>query len=564
MTDSAQGRMFGDRIFAGGWRGPLFAALVALAASLPGLIAMPVLDRDEARFAEASAPVLETGDIVSINFQEEPRYKKPVGIHWLQALAVAAVSGVEKREIWAYRLPSLLGAMVAAAACAWGGALFWGRRGGALAGAILGASLILSTEAFIAKTDAALCGSVTLMMAALARIYAAGRGEAIAGLGTKCVFWAAMAAAILLKGPIGPMVAALTIASLWIWDRRAFWLAGIGWSWGLALVLLVVGPWALATTVASDGAFWSGAVMGDMVSKLQAGRESHGAPPGLHLLLAPLLLFPAGVLLPAALVHGWKARASTGVRFALCWMEPAWIVFELAPTKLPHYILPLYGALAWLMAAALQQPIGRISRILGAVLAGLGGVVLAGVGVALAVLYGSDASRLWAGLAAVLLLGAAAAGAVFILARRTPAAALILAGGLGVIGHDVLAAGLAPTLQPLWVSTRAADALKRADIDPRNGVTPGPVAVAGYGEPSIVFLLGAETELGEADDAASAISDGRPAIVEALQRPAFLAALKTQDGRATPAGEVKGLDYSTGKPVDLFLYRSLETASAPQ
>jgi len=239
-------------------------------------------------------------------------------------------------------------------------------------------------------------------------------------------------------------------------------------------------------------------------------------------------------------------------------------VFELAPTKLPHDTLPLYGALAWLMVAALLQPIGRISRILGAILAVLAGVVLAGAGVALAVLYGSETSRVWAGLTAVLLLGAAAAGAVFILSGRTPAAALILAGGLGVIGHDALAAGLAPTLQPLWVSTRAAEALKRADIDPRNGVTPGPVAVAGYGEPSIVFLLGAETELGEADDAASAISDGRPAIVEVRQRPAFLAALKTQDGRAAPAGEVKGLDYSTGKPVDLFLYRSLETASAPQ
>ena len=130
-----------------------------------------------------------------------------------------------------------------------------------------------------------------------------------------------------------------------------------------------------------------------------------------------------------------------------------------------------------------------------------------------------------------------------------------------MLGHDALAAGLAPSLHPLWVSPRVAEALKRAGIDPRNGVTPGPVAVAGYGEPSIVFLLGAHTELGEADDAASAISDGRPAIVEAHQRAAFLAALKTQDGAAAPAGEVKGLDYSTGKPIDLFLYRSLETAA---
>ena len=556
MDDSAL-----DRMFASAWRGPLFAALVALAAALPGLVGMPVLDRDEARFAEATAQMLETGDFVTINFQDEPRYKKPVGIHWLQALAVVSTSGVEKRDVWPYRLPSLLGAMAAAAACAWGAAVFLGPRGGAIAGALLGASLLLSTEAFIAKTDAALCGSVTLMMAALARIYATTRSEADAGLGTKALFWSALALSILLKGPIGPMVAALTVTALAVWDRGAPWLRHLGWSWGIALVLLVVGPWALAETVASDGAFWSGAVMGDMVSKLQGARESHGAPPGLHLLLAPLLLFPAGVLLPAALVHGWKARADTGVRFALCWLAPAWIVFELAPTKLPHYPLPLYGALAWLLAAALSRPIGAISRFAGAALGLIGGVALAGVAVALAVLYGGDSSRLWAGLTAALVLGAAAAGVVLLFSTRRAGAALLLAGGLGVLGHDALAAGLAPSLQPLWVSPRVAEALKRAGIDPRNGVTPGPVAVAGYGEPSMVFLLGAHTELGEADDAASAISDGRPAIVEARQRAAFLAALKTQDGAAAPAGEIKGLDYSTGKPVDLFLYRSLETAA---
>ncbi len=552
-----------DRFFAGGWRGPLFAALVALAAALPGLSAMPVLDRDEARFAEASAQMLESRDFVSITFQEEPRYKKPVGIHWLQALAVTMVSGVETRQIWAYRLPSLLGAMAAAAACAWGAAAFFGARRGALAGAILGACLILSTEAFIAKTDAALCGCVTLMMAALARIYAASRGEAIAGAGTKTLFWLGLALSVLIKGPIGPLVAVLTILALWIWDRRAPWLRGMGWTWGLVLVLLVAGPWALAVTVASDGAFWSGAVMGDMVSKLQRGQESHGAPPGLHLLLAPLLLFPATALLPAALVNGWRERASSGVRFALCWLIPAWIAFELAPTKLPHYTLPLYGALAWLMVAALDRPVGRISGALGAALSGLGGVALAAAGAVLAMRFGTSASLVWAIVAGVLTVAAAGAGSLLILKRPASGLVLCAALGLGALAHDALAAGLAPTLSPLWVSDRVADALRQAGIDPRNGVTPGPVAVTGYEEPSIVFRLGARTELGEPDDAASAIADGRPAIVEGRQRAAFLAALKTQEAAATLAGEVKGLDYSKGKSVDLFLYRSLESAEGP-
>ena len=549
-----------DRWLQGGWRGPLLAAAVALIAGLPGLIAMPVLDRDEARFAQASAQMVETGDLVSISFQEEPRDKKPVGIHWLQSLSVRTLSSVERRHIWVYRLPSLLGAMAAAAACAWGAAAFLGPRGGAIAGAVLGACLILSTEAFIAKTDAALCGAVTLMMAALARVYAASRGEAIARKGTKALFWLGLALSILLKGPIGPMVAAFTIAGLWIWDRRAPWLPELGWTWGIALILAVVGPWALAITVLTDGAFWTGAVLGDMASKLTGGQESHGAPPGLHALLAPLLLFPSTLLLPAALVYGWTRRNTTMARFALCWLVPAWIVFELTPTKLPHYTLPLYGALAWLVAGAAGEAIGRISRISGAALGLLAGGLLAAVAVLGALRYGAGASLVWGIVAAVFLAGAAIIGGVLLLRGKAPAA-LAAALMLGVIGHGALAAGLAPSLTPLWVSARAADTIRNAGIDPRNGVTPGPVSVAGYGEPSLVFLLGTRTELGDADDAAAAISDGRPALVEARQLRAFWAALKTQDADAAIVGEIRGIDYSKGKPVDLFLYRSLEAGA---
>ena len=548
-----------DRFLGGGWRGPLAAAVVAFFAVLPGLIAFPVMDRDEARFAQASAQMLETGDIVSINLQDAPRFKKPVGIHWLQSLSVRTLSSVESRQIWAYRIPSLLGAMAAAAACAWGATPFLGSTGGTVSGSLLGASLILSTEGFLATTDAALCGAITLMMAALGRIYASTKGEAIARSGTRWVFWAGMAASILLKGPIGPLVAGLTLVALWAWDRKAAWMSSLGWTWGAALVLLVVGPWAWAITVTTDGSFWTGAVMGDMLSKVASGQESHGAPPGLHTVLAPLLLFPGTVLLPAGLVLGWRMREQTGVRFALCWLVPAWIVFELTPTKLPHYPLPLYGALCWLMAAALQQPIEKWPKIIGAVLAALMALLLTGAGVYVATQDGSGSSLGWAIFAGVLLIAAAAAGVVMILFERRALPALGAALGLGILGHDALAAGLGPSLQPLWVSNRTAAAVKRAGIDPRNGVTPGPIAVAGFEEDSIVFLLGTRTEHGSGEVAAAAISEGRPAVVEAHEMKEFQEALRAQEARAALVGEVKGLDYTKGKPVDLFLYRSLES-----
>jgi 4-amino-4-deoxy-L-arabinose transferase-like glycosyltransferase len=153
-----------------GWLGPALAAFIAFVAGLPGLLAIPALDRDESRFAQATAQMLETRDFVVIRYQDQPRFKKPVGIHWLQAASVSVFSSPEARDIWAYRIPSLLGAMLAAAACAWGAAAFFGPQSGMLAGAMLGATFLLSTEAFIAKTDAVLCGTTTLALAALARV----------------------------------------------------------------------------------------------------------------------------------------------------------------------------------------------------------------------------------------------------------------------------------------------------------------------------------------------------------------------------------------------------------
>lgn len=545
------------------WRGPLLAALVVLAAALPGLVALPALDRDEARFAQASAQMLETGDFVNIRLQDEARDKKPVGIHWLQAASVRLVSSVEKREIWAYRIPSILGAMLAAAACAWGASAFLGGRSGLIAGSILGATLLLSTEAGIAKTDAVQCGAIALSMAALSRLYLAAREGRAATPRTRLWFWLGLALAMLVKGPIGPMVIGLTLVALAVADRRGAWIARLGWSWGLVLVVAVVGPWAVAITVATDGQFWGQALGGDLAPKLAGGHESHGAPPGLHLILSPLLLFPAGLILPAALAYGWRHRKETYARFALAWLVPTWLVFEILPTKLAHYPLPVYAALAWLAAGALTQPIGPWSRRIGAVLSVVAGIALAAGGLWAAAEHGGPLSGLFGVAAAALMAASGIAGAVW-LTRGHAGAALGLAGVLGVASHMVLGGLLAPSLDDLWLSSRAATALRDAGIDPRNGVTPGPVAAAGFSEPSLVFNLGTETHLGDGVSAAQAVAQGQPALVETRQESAFLAALKALGGRAEKVEDVAGYDYSDGEAATLGVWRSLSDPSHDQ
>ncbi|HEY7900492.1 MAG TPA: glycosyltransferase family 39 protein, partial [Caulobacteraceae bacterium] len=436
--------------FGRGWRGPALAALVALVAGLPALVALPPLDRDESRFAEATAQMLEGGDFVSPKFQEAPRFKKPVGIYWLQAASVAVTSRVEARQIWAYRLPSLLGAMLAAAACAWGAAAFLGPGRGLLAGGILGASFLLSTEAAIAATDGVLAGAVTLSMAALGRLYLAARDDRPAGPAVRPLLWAGMALAILVKGPIGPMVAILTLIALAVWDRRLRWMAKLGWGWGLIAIALVIGPWAMAVTVASDGAFWGAAIGGDLAPKLLRGEESHGLPPGFYAVLTPLMLFPATLLLPAAAVAAWRGRDEPVVRFALCWLVPAWIVFEIVPTKLIHYPLPLYGALAWLAVRGLGSLSGRTSRLVGAALMTAAALAFAAVGILAAQALAAPAALPTAVVAAILYLAAGGLG-VLLLLRQRAFEATLAAGAAALIGHAVLLGFTAPALRPLWL-----------------------------------------------------------------------------------------------------------------
>jgi hypothetical protein len=121
---------------------------------------------------------------------------------------------------------------------------------------------------------------------------------------------------------------------------------------------------------------------------------------------------------------------------------------------------------------------------------------------------------------------------------------------------------LAPRLDSLWLSKRLARALEAADLAPRAGA-PGPVAVTGYSEPSMVFQLGTTTELTDAEGAADAVDEGRPAVVEGREDEKFRAALAALGHAPRQAGEIRGLNYSDGDDEVLRLYRGEPRRPAP-
>src|SRR5665213_4042356 len=119
-----------------------FLALCGLLLFLPGFFNIPPVDRDEPRFAQATKQMVETGDLVDIRFQHEVRYKKPVGIYWLQAAVVESASalGLPRAQvrIWLYRVPSLIGAIGAVLLTYWTALAFLTRRGAMFAALIMG------------------------------------------------------------------------------------------------------------------------------------------------------------------------------------------------------------------------------------------------------------------------------------------------------------------------------------------------------------------------------------------------------------------------------------------
>jgi 4-amino-4-deoxy-L-arabinose transferase-like glycosyltransferase len=533
-----------------------FLAVALLCAVLfaPGAGSLPPVDRDEPRYAQASRQMLESGDWIDIRFQDQPRYKKPAGIYWLQAVSAAAFGRPGTAEIWPFRIPSLLGAAAAVLLTAWTGAQLFSPNAGALAAVFLAASLLLNVQARLATTDAALLACAVAAFGALARAHGSASAERRRD---DLLFWGALGAGVLIKGPIILLAVAGTLLVLLAVERRAGWLRRLTTRRGVALMLAIAAPWLAAIALVAGGDFFAGAVGGELLGRVLVGQQAHGAPPGYHLAAFPLAFWPFSLLAGLALPWVWAHRRRPEVRFCIAWIVPTWILFELVVTKLPHYVLPVYPAIALLTAAAAEQGAiaataaarPRFTRVLAAVWVFLSLLIAVLIATAPLLLERRpDAVAIATG--AVLAAAAPAAGILVCRARLAAAVAVVTVAALVVCAG---AFGMVfPRLESLWLSRRAAELVER--VRPCRDTT---VAAVGFHEPSLVFLLGRATKLvGVRGAARHLLAD--PACSLALLPPEDgpqLAAILDRAGVVPVAvGQVDGIGYSNGKRWRLTLY----------
>jgi 4-amino-4-deoxy-L-arabinose transferase-like glycosyltransferase len=239
------------------------------------------------------------------------------------------------------------------------------------------------------------------------------------------------------------------------------------------------------------------------------------------------------------------------VAFLLAWLIPSWLVFEVVPTKLPHYVLPLYPAIALLVALIAQRGHLRAEgrwRRLALLLLPLPTALVALAIPYVTLLYGDRADIVGALLAA-LATSCAAVAAIALMRRRIEQAcsALLMAALLLFIGIYGFAI---PRLQALTLSPRLVALMSKSPCVPQA------LATAGFNEPSLVFLTRTDLHLTNGADAARflALPGCRAAFVDIRQEGEFTKGLAAVGRTPNLLGRVLGVNLNGGRHMDIGVY----------
>jgi 4-amino-4-deoxy-L-arabinose transferase-like glycosyltransferase len=474
---------------------------------LPNLGTPSLWDIDEGQNVEAAQEMDESGNFIVPYFNYQVREDKPALLYWLQVAAFHAC-GVNE---FAARLPSALATLVAVLATYEFGRRMFGARAGLYAGVILASAVLFSAAAHFANPDALLNAFTVLTLLLFWSAYRSGGRWWFAACGVTTGL------AMLAKGPVGLVLPAAVTVLFLLWQGEPRRLLDWRLVFGVLTFLLVAGPWYAWVGVETKGQWLKGFFLNHNVNRALKPMENHSGPFFYYILVLMLGFTPWSIFFALTVWNAVKEWLSSNpqsairnpqsddprpaFRFLLCWIGVYLVAFSASSTKLPNYILPLYPAVALLVARFLdrwrrgewQPPAWAVHGSLGVLaLIGVGvgvGLLVAGGAIPVAALRGRYLPGLeklaWLGVVPVV--GMVAAVWYARRARRsaaataTAAAALLLTAGVFVFGAPAVDRHKAP---------RALAAALPAD-QTRREVR---VATYGYTQPSLVFYCRREVK----------------------------------------------------------------------
>ncbi len=515
----------------------LLLLAVTAALTLPSLGTHSLWDMDEGLNAEAAREMLVRGDWITPTFNGELRTAKPALLYWLQMVSYLTF-GVNE---WAARLPSVLAAWASVLLTYALARRMFDARTGLLAGLVLASSIEFCLLAHAATPDA------VLLLCSMLVFYLFWRGSADGGRAWFVPTGIAVGLAVLAKGPVGILVPGAIIGLFFLWngqwrrlaDRRL--LAG-----GMAAALVAL-PWYVAVSVTTRAVFIREFWGRHNVHRFLTPMEGHGGPLYYHAVGLLVLFAPWSVFLGPTLWYAWRgsrgavraesskagaagadsAEATAGLgeveayRLLICWLAMYLVVFSIAATKLPNYVLPLYPVLAILTARMLVQWVaGRIQPAAWVATASAIGIALIGLATSIGVLMAGGVLRVpflktqtlagleqWAWLGLFLIAGGAAAFVCHRVDARAGAVMSVTAAAAAFVG--AIAAGPSLTVDA-HKAPRALVAATRLATDDSEAL----VACLGWFQPSLVFYARRDVQrLQDLEGAKAFLAQSRPAYL---------------------------------------------------
>jgi 4-amino-4-deoxy-L-arabinose transferase-like glycosyltransferase len=508
-------------------------------------------DRDEPRFARATAEMIESGNYLYPTFNGQLRPDKPILIYWLMSVPMRVLGPTSL----ACRFFSSVGIALTCFFTFLLARRFLDAKAGLWSMAILASTLLILVEGTAATSDGILLPCMVAVMVLFAGSLALGlRWHHVPIMGL------ALGLGLLAKGPVALLPIVVMIVMLWLVRKSEIPVGShcgrLGGAAALGALLFVA--WAIPANNATGGEFLRLGIGHHVLARAARPLESHG---GRFLLNLPYYLpiiiagfFPWTLHLPGSISAVLHRRVG-GVHFRelfLAWVVSIVVIMTLVATKLPHYILFTWPAMALAvggtLAAASQGKLADIDRnwlrggiyFFGPV---AGGAVIAFIAAPWWLHLPGAIVPFWA--AAALLLAMSVLATRQQLQDRPQASAITLLAGMGVLLFPTML-GVMPALENVKVSPALAQAVRQQTAPDV------PVATFGYGEPTLNFYVGRRIEP-LADLKAVARWAGQPQPGVLIISNDALAVIAGRHGSLglTEIASKRGLNYSKGKALEV-------------
>ncbi|MEO7496479.1 MAG: glycosyltransferase family 39 protein [Massilia sp.] len=328
---------------------------------------------DEGRYAEMAREMFASGDWITTRLNGIKYFEKPPLQTWMNALSFA-VFGVGE---WQARLWTGLCGLGGVILTGYTGAKVFGRRAGLYAALVLGSSFYWVACGQIDSLDMGLSGMMTIALCGLLLGQRDG-APAAEQRNWMLVCWAGMALAVLSKGLIGLVLPGAVLVLYTLFTRDwALW-ARLHLVKGLLLFAAIAVPWFVLVAQANPEQPHFFFIHEHWDRFFLKTHHREGAWYYFLVILLPFIVPWLGML-PSSLAMG--ARREEG-RFRPRLMLLIWAVFIIAfftksSSKLPGYILPIFPALALLIAVNLEHGSRRTRMFAAGLASAIGAALLA-------------------------------------------------------------------------------------------------------------------------------------------------------------------------------------------